>query len=279
MKTNYHTHCSLCDGIADPETVVLTAIEKGFDILGFSSHSPIDGEEWTLSPQGVEEYVSRIKALKEKYSDKIRLLIGMEMDFSPVNPPWPEKMWNDQVLDYVIGSVHSVYIPRLNLSYSVDDSAEELVRMIDEAFKGDARKMIETYYDAVSLMASRETMDFIGHLDVVKKRNKVLGFFKEDAVWYGKKVNQVLDVISRAGHKIEINTGGISRGATDSFYPSQPILWESCKRGIPIVISSDSHNPEFLDGEFPLVKEAALDAGYREHWILDRDGWRPLPLD
>jgi histidinol-phosphatase (PHP family) len=35
MKTNYHTHCDFCDGIADPETVVKTAIEKGIDVLGF----------------------------------------------------------------------------------------------------------------------------------------------------------------------------------------------------------------------------------------------------
>ncbi len=107
MKTNYHTHCSLCDGIADPETVVLKAIEKGFHILGFSSHSPLEGEEWTLSVDGVEEYVRQISTLKETYRDRITLLVGMERDFLPADPVWPVREWKGIKLDYVIGSVHA----------------------------------------------------------------------------------------------------------------------------------------------------------------------------
>ena len=278
MKTNYHTHCSLCDGIADPETVVLTAIEKGFDILGFSSHSPLEGEDWTLSTHGVEEYVKQIRKLKETYSDRISILVGMERDFLPIDPVWPVKEWNGIKLDYVIGSVHSVWVDKEKKFYSVDGSKEDVAYLVNQVFGGDARKMVEAYYDAVALMASRESMDFLGHLDVVKKRNLSMGFLNEDEPWYMKKVEQVLDIITEKGHRIEINTGGISRGATDAFYPSQPILKKCFSRGIPIVINSDSHDPEHLDGEFPLAVEAAKDAGYKEHWILDGNGWRPLPL-
>ena len=39
MKTNYHTHTIWCDGKDDPETVILSAIDKGFDEIGFSSHA------------------------------------------------------------------------------------------------------------------------------------------------------------------------------------------------------------------------------------------------
>ena len=41
LKANYHTHTSLCDGTASPEEMVLEALRKGFDHLGFSGHVDI----------------------------------------------------------------------------------------------------------------------------------------------------------------------------------------------------------------------------------------------
>ena len=39
MKSNYHTHTTFCDGRDTPEAMVEAAVERGFDVLGFSSHS------------------------------------------------------------------------------------------------------------------------------------------------------------------------------------------------------------------------------------------------
>ena len=39
MISNFHTHTTFCDGTGTPEQMVVSAIEKGFDVLGFSSHS------------------------------------------------------------------------------------------------------------------------------------------------------------------------------------------------------------------------------------------------
>ena len=36
IKTNYHTHTSFCDGKSTAEQMILSAIDKKFDILGFS---------------------------------------------------------------------------------------------------------------------------------------------------------------------------------------------------------------------------------------------------
>ena len=41
LKANYHTHTTFCDGSASARRMVETAIEKGFDAIGFSSHSDI----------------------------------------------------------------------------------------------------------------------------------------------------------------------------------------------------------------------------------------------
>ena len=36
---NLHQHCTFCDGKDTPEEMIAYAIEKGFDSIGFSSHS------------------------------------------------------------------------------------------------------------------------------------------------------------------------------------------------------------------------------------------------
>ena len=53
MKTNYHTHTTWCDGKDTPEAVVVAAIDKGFDAIGFSSHAmlPEDDTPWVITPE------------------------------------------------------------------------------------------------------------------------------------------------------------------------------------------------------------------------------------
>ena len=41
MKTNYHTHTTRCmHAVGSDEEYVLSAIKGGFQILGFSDHTP-----------------------------------------------------------------------------------------------------------------------------------------------------------------------------------------------------------------------------------------------
>lgn len=278
MKTNYHSHCNFCDGIADPETIVKAALEKGFDILGFSSHSPLEGEDWPLAHNEVHIYLETIRGLQKKYEDQILILAGMERDFIASEALWQEKQWEKESLDFVIGSVHMVFSKKLNCLMTVDGPEDQILTLIEKGYDGNSRAMVEDYYENLMIMVKTEPFDFVGHLDVVKKRNKAIGFLDESELWYIKKVKTVLEEIHKKGVPIEINTGGILRGATDDLYPSQPILRECFRKDIPIVISSDSHDPRHLDGGFDLALERARDAGYREQMILDQKGWRSISL-
>ena len=69
MKANFHTHTTFCDGRDTPEAMVRAALAKGFDALGFSSHS-----EMLRDPAA---YVAEIRALAERYRGRIRILCGL----------------------------------------------------------------------------------------------------------------------------------------------------------------------------------------------------------
>ena len=96
-----HVHTTYCDGKNTPEEMVLSAIEKGLDTLGFSVHSYMDFDlSYCIQKERIEDYKNEINALKEKYRDKIEILCGVELDYLSV--------MDVSGFDYKIGSVHYV---------------------------------------------------------------------------------------------------------------------------------------------------------------------------
>ena len=69
-KTNYHTHTTWCDGKSTPRQCADAAIEKGFAVLGFSSHAmlPEDDTDWVLTPEKAPRYAADIRALAAEYA-------------------------------------------------------------------------------------------------------------------------------------------------------------------------------------------------------------------
>ena len=95
-RFNLHTHTTFCDGKNSAEEMVKAAIELGCEGIGFSGHSYIPGEDyWTMTEKGTGEYISEILRMKEKYSDKIEILLGIEYDIL--------SNIDTSVFDYVIG--------------------------------------------------------------------------------------------------------------------------------------------------------------------------------
>ena len=120
-------------------------------------------------------------------------------------------------------------------------------------------------------MVHTQKPDILGHLDLVRKFNKDRKYFDENTDWYNRKINHVLDEIAETDTIIEINTGGISRGWTETPYPSIPILKKILDRNIPITISSDVHAVENIDFYFKESINMIKNIGFVKVKIL-KDG-------
>ena len=82
MRSNFHTHTTWCDGKDEPEAVVRTAIDKGFEAIGFSSHVSFpEVTPWVLGPDRAPEYAREIRALAAKYAGRIKVFLGAEADY------------------------------------------------------------------------------------------------------------------------------------------------------------------------------------------------------
>lgn len=84
--TNYHSHCSLCDGRAPMEDFVREAVRRGFASYGISSHAPLPFPAvWTLDRGDVTTYLSEI----ERPSARISFERGASTGISLISMPMP----------------------------------------------------------------------------------------------------------------------------------------------------------------------------------------------
>lgn len=84
IRANYHTHTTWCDGAHAPEAVILSAIAKGFEAIGFSSHVAFPERILgMLDPDKGLEYAADIRRLQAKYADRIKVFLGVEADYIP----------------------------------------------------------------------------------------------------------------------------------------------------------------------------------------------------
>ncbi len=279
ILTNFHTHSSFCDGKGKPEEYVKAAVDKGFSALGFSAHAPLPRpSDWTLQQHQIPEYITEINRLKETYRDTIALYCGLEVDYIPNKMGPADKSITDLDPDYVIGSVHTWEDPETGTYYGIDGPVDEFERVFHGIYDGNMKRLVKNYYKRIRELLINHRPDVLGHFDLVKLRNKGDRYYSESDDWYREEVMQTVEELAAAGSIVEVNTGGISRGKVDSFYPSDWIIEVCHRRAVPITVSSDAHRPQDVDGSFEDARQTILSIGYSEISILTEEGWTATTL-
>ena len=261
-RQNLHTHTVFCDGSNTPEELVLKAIELGFDTIGFSGHSYTGLDiDWHMSRENTKIYKQQIDALKEKYSDKIDILCGLEFDiFSDCDVSG---------YDYLIGSSHFIKVG--NEYFGVDDDADTVRNVINDYFEGDGMKYAKAYYENIAQLYKYGNFDIVGHFDLVAKYCETNNFFDVDSKEYK---NAALNALYELANKIkvfEVNTGAVARGYRTTPYPAPFILENMSKIGCTVVLTSDCHDKNFLDYYYKEAIEYIKSCGFESVGIM-KDG-------
>ncbi len=270
MKQNLHIHTTYADGKDSPEEIVLAAITKEFDSIGFSEHTymKFSNYPYQMTIEKMQKYKDEIHRLKEKYKNQIEIFCGLEYElFSEVTA-------ND--FDYIIGSVH--YLDFDGKKIGFDKGVDETQDFINENFNGDALKFAEKYYQTLLLLPQKLSVDIIGHFDLITKTNEIRPFLDVRSNEY---LNLGYEAIHNLKGKIpffEVNTGAIARGYRTIPYPQIEFLKEFKKCGFGAVITSDCHNKDFLDCNYCEAKEVLEEAGFNTKWILTVDGFKEVEL-
>lgn len=267
---NLHIHTTYADGKDSPEEIILNAIEKGFDSIGFSEHTYMEFSDYPhqMTIANMDKYKTEIYSLKEKYKNQIQVFCGLEYElFSEV----PTKDF-----DYLIGSVHYLDINGKKISF--DRGVNEVTDYINKNFGGDGLKFAKKYFETLLLLPQKHSFDILGHFDLLTKTNELRPFLDITSKEY---LNFGYEAIHNLKGKIpffEVNTGSIARGYKTVPYPQIEFLKEFKNCGFGTVITSDCHDKEFFDCYFKEAKELLLEAGFNTKWILTDDGFKEVKL-
>lgn len=274
-----HTHTTYCDGNNTAEEMILAAINKGMKTIGISTHGPLPFEvKWSVANDKIQSYIDEIRYLKEKYKDKIEVLLGMELDyFIDTEFEHIDKSVLEQ-LDYTIGSIH--YLGRFDSGkpWTVDGHYENLLEGINASYGGDIKKAVIDYYHHLSKMVEKYKPTVVGHMDLIKKNNKDNSLFNETDSWYKDAVCGFLDSVKNTDSVIEVNTGAIARGYMTEQYPSKWILEEIRFREIPVTINSDAHSAENIACKFDEMYELLKNLGLDNIVYLSKNAWQKITL-
>lgn len=282
LRTNYHTHCDFCDGKGPALKYYESAKDKGLAALGYSSHSPLPFEnDFAVTNDALSDYINTINKIKRnaRLEGGPQVYLGLEIDFIPDVCEPRQSKWDDLQLDYKLASVHALRLPAGDKPMlAVDSDLEDFTYLWSEIYQRYTRAMVRDYFERITLLCRQGKFDVLGHYDLIKKNNPIVGFLDESADYYREAAIDTLDEVKKSDVILEINTGGIARGAINEIYPAPWILKEAHARGIPIQINADAHLPQHVDFYFEESRRLALAAGYKTVKILLDGKWQDRPL-
>lgn len=245
---NHHERCGHARGrLAD---YVAHAADIGLATLGVADHAPRFADPDDHPLPGIQmarsefpAYLAEARDLRERYADRLELLIGIEADFLPGTEATYRERLGASGLDYVIGSVHEwdgihVYKPQ------TWDGRERLA-------------LFEGYFAHVRAAVRSGLFDVLGHLDAVKVYGPDV--FEVAA----HEIEPTLDAIAESGIVVELNTAGFRK--CGELFPRPELVAALHERGVPLTFGSDAHAPDEL-----------VHAGREVARLLDRIGVHEL---
>ena len=274
--TNYHSHCSFCDGRAPFEEFVKEAISQGFYSYGVSSHAPLPfPTRWTMEWEQMEAYLDEFKNLRSKYADEIELYVGLEIDYLNEESNPSVASFTELPLDYRIGSVHLLYDAAGEV-VDIDCSPAVFKERVDRHFNGDVLRVVRMYFDRLFRMVELGGFDILGHADKMHYNASCYHPGLLDEPWYEALMKDYFSLVASRGYLVEINTKAYDSLGT--FYPNSR-YWELMKEyQIKILVNSDAHYPERINAGRMEALRLLQAKGFATVAELHQGSWREVPI-
>ena len=241
--SNYHSHCTFCDGRSIPEDFIKFALANNFRAYGFSSHSPLPFETfWNMNADNMPDYLAEINRLKNKYKDRIEIYTGLEIDYLDKSYNASIPYFKELPLDYRISSIH--YIPiapgmeEKNM-VCIDGRFEVFSESVSRYFGGSIRALTLQYFRNSMDMVEAGGFDIVGHLDKIHMNGSRYPGFDASSDWYRNAFTEFLQLVSEKGLMVEINTKTLIK--KQQLFPRQEYLTLIRKLNIPVMVNSDCH--------------------------------------
>jgi histidinol-phosphatase (PHP family) len=220
-----HLHTPLCHhAVGQPGEYAARAQERGLKGMIVTCHCPLpDGYSANvrMRPEEFETYVSLVAATTAAWAGKVDVLLGLESDYVPGMESWLKSLHTRADFHYILGSVHP-QVSEYRKTY----------------FTGTPFEYQQTYFTHLAEAAESGLYDCLAHPDLIKNETA--------SEWHLDRIRPhlalCLDRIASTGVAMELNTSGLFKTIRE-MNPGADILEEIHRRGIPIVLGADAHDP------------------------------------
>lgn len=263
--TDCHTHTQFSvDSEADIELVIEKAVSLGLSALAVTDHCECnrwyseehykDEDTYRYFDFGkdFESSVSTVTRLKEKYSDKIELICGVELGQAEQEPEIADIVVNDKRVDFIIGSVHQ--LPK------TEDFAFLDYKMFSES---EIKNLLERYFLEIHKLCLWGKFDILGHLTYVLRYMEGAFGIKMDMSRYNDIIEEIFKAVISKGKGIEINTSGLRQQYKNTFPSYEYVRLYKELGGEILSLGSDSHFVEDIGKGIAEGAKIARNAGFR----------------
>ena len=240
------------DSSTEMEEMVKKAVEEGLPHICFTDHIdydyPVEGVKFDFN---MDEYFASIRGLKEKYSEKILVLAGIELGMQEHLVDRYEELLKKYPFDFVIGSQHLV-----------DGSDPYYPSTFDG--RTDAQIYRDYFEETLRDVKAFRGFDSLGHLDYIVR----YGRFKTHSYTYSAYsdvIDEILKILVRRNKALEINTAGL-RKQLGFPNPSPDVLRRYRELGGTLItVGSDSHKPYSIGFGFEEAGELLKSCGFTHY--------------
>ena len=274
-----HNHTLASHGLATVGEMFAAAQARKLVWYGFSEHSPLPpGYSCPLYKGDLAvtfpAYAAEVMALREQtaghagggQSGAPRVLLGMELDWLPVNMPWMRDAVSRYPFDYIIGGLHFVGDMPVGSPRSWGPEVERPQRF--------AR--YDAYYEAMRELAASGMVDVVAHPDFIK-----VCCYEDFQAWLAlpgstDRVAAALEAMRATDTAMEVSSAGLRKPFHEP-YPGPAIMRLAADLGLTISFGSDAHNIQDTGSHFDTLAEYAASYGFARSRIFI--GRQPLELD
>ena len=245
-----HMHSHYCPhGTKDSfQMYIERALDVGLDEITFTEHMPLPGifmdekllKECSPNEEEILLYLKEATKIKEEYKDKIKINVGLEVDYVEGYEEKIKKML-DNYGEYLDEGILSVHFLRVDDVYHCLDMSVDEFGIIAKILGGVEKvydKYFETLIKSINADLGRYKPKRIGHPTLVRIFNEKYPMdYKNEAL-----IDKVIKTIKENGYEIDFNTAGLRKQYCKETYPSGVFLDKAIKNNIKMVKGSDAHS-------------------------------------
>lgn len=262
---DFHTHTHFSgDSTADPEQMILSAIDKKLSGIAVTDHMDYDYPH--LDPQfelDVDKHFCTLDSLKQHYQSQIAVFIGLEIGYQPCCESKAKNAVLGKPYDFILGSIHTLEGADLYYGDFFKNKSPETAL---EIYFGALKHMVESFH----------AFDVIGHLDLPRRYHKPINQLPIEA--YEKYLTPLLQTIIERDKGIEFNTSGYRYGDHGPYPHFEIARLYYQLGGRKITLGSDAHIPDDVGHRFKETADTLKKIGFHKAYYYNRRQAISYPL-